>query len=704
MHKSHFSDDDTSQLQMDIRRLHEKIALYEQQLKDQIDYVHIMERNFQLILNSRSWRVTSPFRWFKKLYIRIFLGLSLIPFAIEKLGFRELLVKSVKFFMKEGCSGLKLKLKHLALIRAESNVERMPVAISEDNPLPVPDEYTQWVLKFDTISDEAREDLQKNQLSFTQKPLISIIMPVYDPPIVFLEAAIQSVIKQIYPHWELCIADDKSKNPAVHKLLKKYAKLDKRIKIIFRKENGHISAASNSAFSLAAGEYIALLDHDDLIPEHALYWIVHAFNQHPNAALIYSDEDKINETDIRYDPYFKSDFNYELFLAQNMINHLTVYRKSLIDKIGGFRLGFEGSQDYDLALRAIEHTAWTNIIHIPKILYHWRAIAGSTAVSIDEKGYAVTAASKAIREHFKRTNIDATVEPAPQIPNFQRVRFSLPETKPLVSILIPTKDRADLLSKCISSIISKSSYPNYEIIIVDNGSKEQLTFDLFDQIRSQSIKIIHDNSPFNFSYLNNQAAALSKGSVLCLMNNDIEIITSDWIEEMLSFALRDDIGCVGARLWYPNNTLQHAGVITGVGGVAGHIHCHLPRNNLGYFGRAVLHQSLSVVTAACLMIRKKVFDAAEGLDEAIAVAFNDVDFCLRVKQLGYRNIWTPYAEMYHHESATRGYEDNPKKIKRFNKEIAFMQNRWGEQLLYDPAYNLNLTLKTVNMDLAWPPR
>jgi O-antigen biosynthesis protein len=564
--------------------------------------------------------------------------------------------------------------------------------------------YSEWINSYDSLNELTRNRIRKKILHLPQKPLISIVLPVYNPPTEFLSDAIDSVLKQLYPYWELCIADDASTDPDIISLLANYARKDDRIKVLFRKENGHISKASNSALGLATGDFVALLDHDDKLSEHALYFIAEAINQNPKASLIYSDEDKIDESGKRSQPHFKCDFNYELFLAQNMICHLCVFKHSLLAKVGGFRVGYEGSQDYDLILRILDYIDFSEIVHVPRILYHWRAIAGSTALDCSAKSYAAEAGRKAVYEHLQRCGTNAEVTPAPESPSHNRVHFPLPDPLPLVSIIIPTRDRVDLLSVCVHSILERTSYSNYEIIIIDNGSTETGTLNFFNNLPGKNIQVFRDESAFNFSALNNYGAHVAQGEMICLMNNDIEILTPDWLKEMVSFAHRPEIGCVGARLWYPSGLLQHGGVIIGIGGVAGHAHLNRLRGDRGYFNRAVLHQSLSAVTAACLLIRREVFEQVGGLDESLAVAFNDVDFCLRVREAGYRNVWTPYAEMIHHESATRGYETTPEKQARFTKEVQFMKERWGNKLLIDPAYNPNLSLDELDFSYAFPPR
>ncbi len=560
--------------------------------------------------------------------------------------------------------------------------------------------YDEWIKAYDATAADDDRLIAETIPHFALKPLISVVMPVYNPPIGFFIQAIESVLTQSYANLELCIADDASPDPLVRKVLEAYEAKDPRVKVLYRQENGHISEATNSALAFAAGDYVALLDHDDLLARHALFWIVAAINDNPDADLIYSDEDKIDEAGRRFEPYFKSDFNYELFLAHNMISHLGIYRRSVLEEIGGFRKGFEGSQDYDVALRVIESISVENIVHIPRILYHWRAIAGSTALAPTEKNYAKDAGKKAVEEHLARRKCAAKVVPAPEIPSNYRVRYDLADPEAVVSIIIPTRDKCDLLEMCLSSIFDRSTHQFFEIIVIDNGSVEAETFEYFEQLTDPRVKIIRDDRPFNYSRINNLASSHATGQYICLMNNDIEIITADWMEEMLSFAQRPDVGCVGARLWYPDDTLQHGGIFVGLGGVAGHSHKHLRKGDAGYAGRAVLHQALSAVTAACLMVKASIYRQVGGLDEDLAVAFNDVDFCLRVREAGYRNVWTPYAEMYHHESASRGLDTTPEKKARFNREIDFIQRRWGPTLQTDPYYSPNLTTNQEDFSLA----
>ncbi|MFT7749332.1 UNVERIFIED_CONTAM: glycosyltransferase family 2 protein, partial [Escherichia coli] len=476
-------------------------------------------------------------------------------------------------------------------------------------------------------------------------------------------------------------------------VLREYEAKDKRINVVYRQQNGHISAASNSALEIAKGDFVALLDHDDALPEHALLFMAQAICAQPETQILYSDEDKLNGRGERFDPHFKSDWNPDLFFSQNYVSHLGVYRRNLLQRIGGFRLGVEGSQDQDLLLRCLPHVQADQIVHIPRVLYHWRAIEGSTALASGEKSYTTDAGIKALRDYFATQQAGVEVD-AGLVPNTYRVRYPIPEPAPLVSLLIPTRDRRSLTETAVRSILEKSTYTNFEILILDNGSVEAETLEFFREIQLEDrrVKVLAYDFPFNYSAINNFGARHAKGTVIGLVNNDIEVINPEWLTEMVSQCLRPEIGCVGAKLYYSNDTVQHAGVILSLGDVAGHSHKHFPRNHPGYFHRLSLVQTLSAVTAACLLIRKEIFDLVSGLDEKnLKVAFNDVDFCLKVREAGYRNLWTPYAELYHYESISRGAEDSPEKIARFTQEVNFMKAKWTDYLERDPFYSPNLT-------------
>lgn len=567
-------------------------------------------------------------------------------------------------------------------------------------------DYAAWLAEYGELSKQQLELMNSAVASWKNPPKIAVLMPVYNPDKACLVNAIESVLAQAYANFELCIADDASTASHVHNVLQSYMDKDQRVKVIFREQNGHISAASNSALSLVEADYVALMDHDDLLTPDALYWVAKTIQQNPEVQLIYSDEDKMDLQGDRFAPYFKPDWNPELFLSHNFICHLGVYKTEQIKALGGFDSTFDGAQDYDLALRYSAELSAEQIVHIPRILYHWRTVAGSTANGVHEKPYAEEKIANAVMSALEHRQRPAEVTGHAQLPGALRVRYLLPDVLPLVSIVIPTRNGFHLLHRCIESIFAKTTYANYELIIIDNGSDDLVALRYLQSLQDQErVSVIRDDSPFNYAALNNKAVAHAQGEIIALLNNDLEVINGDWLDEMVSHVVHPEVGAVGAKLYYPNDTIQHAGVIVGLGGVAGHSHKHSPRNNPGYCGRLFLVQNLSAVTAACLLVRKEVFDAVGGFDEQnLSVAFNDVDLCLRIQEQGFNNVWTPYAELYHYESATRGYEDTPEKQARFNNEVAYMKQRWGEGLLIDPAYNPNLTLDREDFSFSWPPR
>ena len=541
------------------------------------------------------------------------------------------------------------------------------------------------------------EGIKKEIEKFSRKPIISIVMPVYNVDPQWLDLAIKSIQNQWYNNWELCIVDDKSTKLETIKYLKKIK--NPKIKTKFLKENLNISGASNEALKMASGDYIALMDNDDELTPDALYEVVKAINEE-DAEFIYSDEDKLEMDGTYSDPHFKPNFAPDMFLSQNYISHFGVIKKELIDNVGGWSLGLEGAQDYDLYLKVLEQT--DKIIHIPKVLYHWRKIPGSTAAGFSEKSYAQEAGRKAIENAMKRRVIDANVSNG-RYPGTYKVSYTL-KSNPLVSIVIPFKDKPELIKMSIESILQKSTYQNYEIIGISNNSEQEETFEEMKRLESLDgrVKFYEYNEPFNYSAINNYAVKnFAKGEHIILMNNDIEIISKNWIEELLMHSQREKIGVVGSKLYYPNDTIQHAGVIIGIGGVAGHSHKYFKKNDSGYFSRLHLTQNVSANTAALFMVKKKIFDKVGGLDEKnLKVAFNDVDFCLRVREKGYLNLFTPFAEAYHHESISRGHEDSPEKIARFNNEVKYMKKRHKKILENgDPYYNPNLTLEREDFSL-----
>lgn len=547
--------------------------------------------------------------------------------------------------------------------------------------------YDFWI---DVHEDYDKKAIIEEIKAFTYKPKVSIVMPVYNVEEQWLRACVESVRNQYYENWELCIADDNSSDAHIKPLLEEFKILDSRIKVVYREENGHISEASNSALAIATGEFVGLLDNDDTLADFALYEVVKLLNQHPQADLIYSDEDKLSEDNKRSQPFFKTDWAPDILLATNYICHFGVYRKNIIDEIGGFRKGYEGAQDYDLVLRFTEKT--NNIFHIQKILYHWRMISNSTAVNPDSKGYAFEAGLKSLEDALERRGIKGTVSHG-AFPGVYNIEYEIVNNG-LVSVIIPTRDNAADLKACIDSIYEKTIYENFEIIVADNGSEKEETFKLFEYYTKKyqdQFKVVRIDMPFNFSKINNLAVQESKGEYLLFLNNDITVITKGWMKRMVSYAQQQHVGAVGAKLYYPDNTIQHAGVLLGMGGVAGHGHVGYPRGDYGYFGKLVTTNNYSSVTAACMMVKREDFDRVNGFEEKLTVAFNDVDFCLKLYEAGKYNVWLHNVELYHYESKSRGAEDTYSKYKRFNSEIKYMKDHWLKYIKNDPYYNRNLT-------------
>lgn len=568
-------------------------------------------------------------------------------------------------------------------------------------------EQEKQVFPYDTwISANEQEDIPAIEAeieSFAYKPLISVIIPVYNVEKRWLDECLDSIRQQYYPNWEVCLADDCSTEEYVRPYLTQLASADERIKVVFREKNGHISEASNSAIEIATGEFVALVDNDDLLPPNALYEVVKALNIAPELDLFYSDEDKIDTKNNRSDPAFKPNWSPDLLLGTNYISHLGVYRKSIADEIGGFRKGYEGAQDYDLVLRFTEKT--DRIYHIPKVLYHWRMLETSTAVNQDSKLYAFEAGKKALEDALVRRGIKGKVHHAAGWGLYD-VEYEIIDREK-VSIIIPTRDRYEDLQQCIDSIINLSTYENYEIIVADNGSVESETLALFEKYTREHpdlVRILPIDIPFNYSRINNLAAKEARGKYLLFLNNDTKVISPDWLEKMVSFAQFERIGAVGAKLYYPDNTIQHAGVILGLGGAAGHGFHTFPRGDFGYFGRLEINVNYSAVTAACLMVKCDDFFAVDGFDEELRVAFNDVDLCLKLLKLGKNNLWAHGVELFHYESKSRGHENTPEKQERFMEETKEMYTRWGELIENDPYYSPNLTRNGGNYSLRFIPR
>lgn len=540
--------------------------------------------------------------------------------------------------------------------------------------------------------------------SLASRPLVSVLVPVCDPDPQHLRECLESVLDQRYPHVQLCVADDASTNADVRSLLETFARQDPRVRVVLRPERGHIARATNSALALAEGQLVAFLDHDDRLAPTALLRMVQALDAQPGAVLAYSDEDKLDAAGRRREPHFKPRYNPELLLAQNYIGHLVVARTAAVRCVGGLRVGYEGSQDHDLLLRLTDHARADQVLHVPHVLYHWREAPGSTAASSDAKPYAAVAGVRAVADALTRRDIAGEVTHAPGVVHGYRVLPSLPVAAPPVTVIMPTRDGGALLGRAVESVLGTTRYPSLELLIVDNGSETHETLQLLrDVARDPRVRVLRDDSPFNFSALNNRAVAAAQAPVVALLNDDVEVLDGDWLREMVSLAMRPSTGCVGAKLLYPDHTVQHAGVILGIGGVAGHAHKRFPAQHHGYFGRLQLTHALSAVTAACLVVRREVFLQVGGLDEQLAVAFNDVDFCLRVRDAGFRNLYTPHAVLMHHESATRGSDMAPERRARFEREVRFMQDRWGSALRDDPYYSPHLTRHHEDFSIAASP-
>jgi GT2 family glycosyltransferase len=683
-----------------------KINALKKSLQEQISAKNELERELYEIKTSLAWRVVMRCRHLRN----ILLGEDTRRRKSYNLT-RDMLKGAV--LLASGKASVRLRdMPYIAdrVFQALRTEGLNGAARLIKNRLEVGYEYSQWIERYDKLSSGDRAAIKRDCEALPYKPLISVLMPTFNTPEKWLRLAIESVRAQLYPHWELCIADDASADPRVRRVLDEYKTQDKRIKVVLREMRGHISAASNSALEVAEGDFVALLDHDDELREHSLYMLAAELNAHPDAHLIYSDEDKIDQEGTRYGPYFKPDWNPTLFLGQNFVCHLVALRTILVRETGGFSSGYEGAQDWDLVMRVIERIPDDHVRHIPHVLYHWRAIPGSTAAAETEKKYALHAQRKTIEAHFERVGTaDKSVEVLPTAAIYWRIKYRLCEPFPEVTLIVPTRNGFDLLQRCVESIYRKTSYRNFKLLIVDNQSNEAKTLEYLIYLETQGrARVLRYDAPFNFSAINNFAVRHTKSEIVGFLNNDLEVITPDWLDEMVRYAIQPDIGAVGAKLYFPNNTIQHAGVILGVGGlpgVAGHISKGRPRSYPGQASRALLAQDMSAVTGACLIVRRNIFQEVGGMDEEnLPIAFNDIDLCLRIRERGYRNVWTPFAELYHYESSSRGYEDTPEKVNRFNQESDFMKQRWGEVLLSDPAYNPNLALDREPFLLAFPPR
>lgn len=556
--------------------------------------------------------------------------------------------------------------------------------------------YAEWYAEQLPSREELEEQRQKR---FEKEPKISVIVPTYRTPEVFLREMIDSVVNQTYSNWELCIADGSEGDKVVEGILESYAKKDSRIKYRLLEKNLGIADNTNAAFELATGEYIGLFDHDDLLAENALYEVVNAL-QEDDYDILYTDEDKISGDGKEHnDPNFKPDFSMDLFRSHNYITHFFVVKHSIMDKIGGFRSAYDGSQDYDLMFRCIENSE--KIKHIPMILYHWRIHQNSVAGDPASKMYAYDAGKRAIEDHLKRMNIAATVEHQ-GLWGMYHVKYETPGN-PLISIVIPNKDHTKDLDVCIRSIYKNSSYRNFEIIVVENNSTEKETFSYYDSIQSEfeNVKVVVWDGIFNYSAINNFGVQHTNGEYLLFLNNDTEMISEDALKEMLGCCMREEVGAVGAKLLYDDDTVQHAGVVVGFGGYAGHVNTGIGRDDYGYMVRAMINCNYSAVTAACMMTKKDLFLQVGGFDEQFVVACNDVDYCLKLRAIDKLIVYNAFSEWYHYESKSRGYEDTPEKLARFENEVKKFQKKWPEILEQgDPFYNPNFPVTQAPFTLG----
>lgn len=659
--------------------------------RDHAQALHVLigqyEERVRAIESSRLWRLQRA--WYKMVALlrtgsgtsrQGFRWLRRIAFLVSSKGRRI-----VRRFFAKVFKALYLwtEVRPVRIVVDDGTGPAVPLSVASDP-------YQRWIAAHDARPTELasyREDARM----FKARPLISVLMPVYDPPVALLDAAIRSVVAQSYDHWELCIADDRSSDPAVRRALERWVEADERINVVFREVNGHISKASNSALELVSGTFVALMDHDDLLAPDALHHVAKALERDATLDLIYTDEDKIDESGRRSEPHFKPQWCPDHLLSRNYFGHLVVLRTSILRDIGGFREGFEGSQDYDLLLRYTERTQ--RIHRIPRVLYHWRIHAGSAARGEEVKPYAYDAAKRALGEAMVRRGEPAEVSFLPGFRGYG-IRFTRPlEGK--VSVIVPTKDKADVLGTCLRSLFALTDHPDFEVLVISNNSRERATFELLDHMQEQHpgrFRWIAVDVPFNFSALMNEGARHTAGAHILYLNNDTEIIHPDWMRAMHEFAQRPGTGAVGAKLLYHNDSIQHGGVVIGLGGVAGHVFTGTHKDGPGYFNYVNTINNYSAVTAACLMVGRGKLEVIGGWDERFTVEYNDVDLCLRLREHGLHNVYLPHVSLYHYESLTRGHPHLTKEsYERHLREVALFTERWGAYVEDDPCYDPNLT-------------
>ena len=584
-------------------------------------------------------------------------------------------------------------LKRYGVVATSKKVIKRAFHIKEDRKTNQ-EQYVIW-MENNKLTDEMLDVQRKTK--FKIEPKISIVVPMYNTEKLFFKELIDSLKNQTYKNWELCLADG---SEVPNELLKDYMD-DERIKYSFLNSNLGISENTNAAIKMATGDYIGFLDHDDILSQDALFEVVRAINENKNADFIYSDEDKIDENNERFEPYFKPDFSPETLECNNYITHFVVVKKDLLNEVGCLDSAFNGAQDFDFVLRATSKAK--NVVHISKILYHWRVHRQSTAEVADAKPYAFEAGIKVVEKYLERTGKEGTVENGQDVPGIYKINYKV-IGNPKVSILIPNKDNSKLLKDAINSIIENTTYNNYEIVVIENGSTEKETLKYYDELKDKpKVKIlrIDENGEFNYSRLINLGVKNVDGDFVLQLNNDTKILTKNWLEMMIGYSQQKEIGAVGGRLYYEDKTIQHAGIIVGLSGIAGNMLVNLPYGEKAYFGRESATRNVAAVTGACLLCRRELYEEVGYMDEEqFKVAFNDVDFCLKLLEKGYRNVYIPYVELYHYESKTRGYEYSKEKEERFNRESENFKNKWKNLLdKGDPYYNINFTRDTCNFDI-----
>lgn len=558
--------------------------------------------------------------------------------------------------------------------------------------------YEEWIKVRDAERAVQHAAVKTHLANRTARPSFSVLMPVYQPPLPFFEAAVRSVLNQNYADWQLCLVDDGSRDKSHLAALRAWISGDDRVQLVERDTNGGIAIATNDALVLARGDYCVFVDHDDLLAPDALLLIADAITSNPDALLLYGDEDYVDADGRRSRPILKPDWDPEWLRTTNYVLHPTVVRTDFLRRIGGVRSGIDGVQDWDLLLRIAEHASRRQIVHVPEILYHWRLHGGSTAAGVNEKSGIVAAQKKVLLETLDRRGESAAIE---STTGGWRIKFELPSTPPVVSAVIPTRDRADLLEKCLQGLRERTSYSYWQAVIVDNGSVESQTLALLDSLRKDArFKVIRDDRPFNYAALCNAGVRTADGRIIVLLNNDIEPIAPDWLEELVRHAVRPCIGMVGATLYYPNDTIQHAGVVVGLNGVADRPYVGYPRGFRGVDARLGYVRTVTAMITACAAIRRETYDTVGGMDEALPIACNDIDICLRVADLGLSNIITPFAELYHHESASRGYHYQTAASVQETADEERFREKWGARATFDPMYNPNLTRNGLAFSLA----